>query len=316
MIINNATQLLALFTSFVAKYQDIYQQTPVYLDKLATTTTTMTEIVRFPWMGQLPTVREWVGDRQVNSAGLKFYDVVPKLWESTFGVNKDKIDDDQFGFFASHILPQMAMNAKKYPDYAVVDFIRSNPLWADGKTFFATDHPIHVDDASIKGVDGNNYYKNDYSNLPLTHDNYALVRQAMMSQVGENGKNLNIIPDTLIYPPQLEAQANLILKAEMIAPGAFQNQTTQVGAITNVLKGSAAGLLIPDFAPDDDTWYLADMSKPIKPFLWVLREAWNVAVRVDPRDPVVFEKNEYRFGGRGRGAAGGGFPFLISRAAA
>ncbi len=42
MIINNASQLQALFTSFIARFQDMYQATPVYLDKLATTTTCAT----------------------------------------------------------------------------------------------------------------------------------------------------------------------------------------------------------------------------------------------------------------------------------
>lgn len=316
MIINNATQLQALFTSFIARFQDMYTQIPTFLDKLATTSTTTTEIVRFPWMGRLPVVREWIGDRVENSAALKFYDVTPKLFETTFGLDKSKIDDDQYGFFSSHILPQMAMQARKWPDYRLVDFIRSNPLWADGKAFFATDHPIHVDDASIKGFDGNNYYANDYASTPLTLDNVAKVRQAMMAQVGEDGKSLEIVPNLLVYPPQLEQTARHILESEYIAPASYGNQTSQVGMINNTMKGMFEGLMIQPLGADADTWYLADTTKPIKPFGWLLREPFSFAQRVDPRDPVVFDKNKYLFGGRGRGEAFGGFPFLVSRARA
>jgi phage major head subunit gpT-like protein len=316
MIINNASQLQALFTSFVAKFQDMYQATPTYLDKLATTSTTTTELVRLPWMGQLPTVRKWIGDRKENSAALKFYDVIPDLYETTFGLDKSKIDDDQYGFFSSYILPQMAMNAKKWPDYALVDWIRANPTWSDAKAFFAVDHPIHVDDASVKGFDGNNYYANDYSSMPLTLDNYAIVRQAMMNRVGENGKSLNIVPNLLVYEASNEQTALHILKASSVAPASFGNQTSQVGAITNTYAGTAEGLLIPELGADPGRWYLCDTTKPIKPFGWLLREAFSFASRTDPRDPAVFDKNKYLFGGRGRGAAHGGFPFLVSRCSA
>ncbi len=313
MIINNATALQALFTSFIARYQDIYQGTPVFLDKLATTTTTVSEVVRFPWMGQLPTVREWIGDRKENSAALKFQDVVPKLFETTFGLDKSKIDDDQFGFFASNILPQMAMQARKWPDYRLVDEIRANRTWADGKAYFAVDHPIHVDNPAIVGFDGNPYYSNEYVSCPLTLDNYAMVRQEMMGRVGEDGKTLGVMPNLLVYEASNEQTALHILKSSMIAPGTFGNQTSQVGAINNPYVGTAEGLLIPEFGADQGRWYLCDTTKPVKPFGWLLREAFSFAQRTDPRDPVVFDKNKYLFGGRGRGEAFNAFPFLASR---
>ncbi len=313
MIINNASALQALFTSFIAKFQDMYTSMPTYLDKLATTTTCATEIVRFPWMGQLPVVREWVGDRVENSAALKFHDVTPKLFETTFGLSKDKIEDDQFGFFSANILPQMAYAAAKWPDFELVDTIRANPLWADGKAFFATDHPIHVDNAAILGFDGLSYYNNAYTSMPLTIDNYALVRQRMMNRVGENGKSLGIMPNLLVYEASNEQTAMHILKSSFIAPGVFGNQTSQVGAVNNIYMGSAEGLLIPEFGADVGTWYLLDTTKPVKPFGWVLREAFNFAQRTSPTDPVVFDQNKYLFGGRGRGAAYLSYPFLASR---
>ena len=310
MIINNAAQLEALFVSFQARYQDFYQQVPTYLDRLATTIPVTTEILRLPWMGRLLPMRKWIGDRQVNSAALKFYDIVPELYETTFGLNKSKIDDDQWGFFANNILPQMAMQTRKWPDYTMVEWILANKLWSDGFQFFDTGRPVNVDDSS-KGT-----YDNDYPTTPLTLNNYIAVRQAMMALFGEDGKSLNIMPNLLIVPPQLEAQALHITTSELIAPGTFSNETTQVGSITNIMRNTAQVLVIPELSSAPATWYLADTSKPVKPFVWALREAPSFALRVDPRDPVVFDRNEYLFGARARGAAGGGFPFLVSRASA
>lgn len=321
MIINNATQLQALFTSFIARYQDLYSSLPPpYIDQLANTTTTTTEITRFPWMGQLPTVREWIDDRKENSAALKFFDVVPKLFETTFGLDKNKIDDDQYGFFSSQILPQMAMEARKWPDYRLVDEIQANRTWSDGKAFFAVDHPIHVDRPEVKGFDGNNFYSNEYTSMPLTLDNYAYVRQQMMARVGENGKSLGILPNLLVYESSNEQAALHILKSAMIAPGTFGPQTSQVGSINNPYVGTARPLLVPELAYDTGRatatlgrWMLLDDTKAIKPFGWLLREPFSFAMRVSPTDPVVFDKNKYLFGGRGRAEGYGNSPILVSR---
>ncbi len=205
------------------------------------------------------------------------------------------------------------MQAAKWPDYRLVETILANGLWADGKAFFATDHPLNVDNSAIVGFDTNNYYSNFHASTPLTLDNYAATRQLMMARCGEDGKSLNIVPNLLVYPPALEQTARHILESPLIAPGSFGNQTSQVGNINNLYKGSAQGLMIADFEKEPTGWYLMDTTKPIKPFMWVLREAFSFAQRVDPRDPVVFDKNEYLFGGRGRGEAGFGFPFLADK---
>ncbi len=315
MIINTANdpKLGALFTVFRALFQNLYQAVPTFLNELATTTTTTSTILRFPWMGRVMPVREWVGDRVVNGNALKFLDVVPKLYELTEGLDKNDFDDDQFGFFTSQIIPQMAMQAAKWPDYALIKYIQDNPTWSDAKAFFAVDHPINVDKPEIVGFDGNSYYANDFASSPLTADNFRLARAAMMNRVGEDGKSLELMPNLLIVPPSLEAEANMICKNEYIAAASVAGETSQVGMVGNPYKGQATPKVIQPLGNQPTVWYLADTTKPIKPWGWALREPWSMAQRVNPEDPIVFDKNKYLFGGRGRGAAFGTFPFLVDR---
>lgn len=54
------------------------------------------------------------------------------------------------------------------------------------------------------------------SKQPLTLENYAAARAAMMSMTGDRGRPLNIAPTLLLVPPNLEAAARTILNAEMI----------------------------------------------------------------------------------------------------
>lgn len=304
------TSLQALFTMFDMKFQSVFQDTPTYIDKLATTVPSNTEQNTYPWVGRLPTMREWIGDRVVNNAMAKSYTIVNAKFEQTEGLQKSKIDDDQYGLFSSMIIPMMAFQAKKYPDYRFISTLQANGLWADGKAYFATDHPVNVDDASF------GTFSNEHTSTPLTHNNYSQGRATMLARIGEDGKSLGVNPTALIIPPQLEPTAKLIINSDTMAGASFGNETTQVGATTNVNKGTAEIIMIPELSNQPDTWYLADLSKPIRPFLWQLREAVSFAYRIDPKDPVVFDKDMYLYGARARGEAGLVFPFLADRFAA
>lgn len=51
------------------------------------------------------------------------------------------------------------------------------------------------------------------SKADLTSANYEAVRSAMMGQLGENGRKLNVKPTTLVVGPELEGKARRLLKA-------------------------------------------------------------------------------------------------------
>ena len=52
------------------------------------------------------------------------------------------------------------------------------------------------------------------SNAPLTHQNYAAARAAMMGLRGDQGRVLGLRPTTLVVPPVLETAARTVIIAE------------------------------------------------------------------------------------------------------
>ena len=58
------------------------------------------------------------------------------------------------------------------------------------------------------------------SKADLNAANYAALRQAMTAQVGETGRKLNIMPDTIVVGPSLRAAAKQLFGAEFNAAGA------------------------------------------------------------------------------------------------
>lgn len=53
-------------------------------------------------------------------------------------------------------------------------------------------------------------------------------------------------------------------------------------------------------------WYLLDLSRPLKPFLFQNRVPFDIAARQSLQDPTVFEKDKFVWGTRGRCNAGFG----------
>ena len=139
----------------------------------------------------------------------------------------------------------------------------------------------------------------------------------MMSRVSENGESLGLVGDLMMVPGQLDITAKTILHAQFFAPQTSTNMIgagTNVGPMENVLKGSSDLFTNNDLNGQSATaWYLFDTTKPMKPFIWQLREAPDFVTRITPNDPIVFDTHTYLYGTKARGAPGWSLPFLSSR---
>ncbi|MGO2143924.1 MAG: Mu-like prophage major head subunit gpT family protein [Serratia bockelmannii] len=68
------------------------------------------------------------------------------------------------------------------------------------------------------------------------------------------------------------------------------------------------GLLAPTQGDSKSPWYLLDLSRALRPFIWQEREKYNLTSLTDPRQSRdVFMRDEYLYGIRGRGSMGYGF---------
>jgi phage major head subunit gpT-like protein len=297
--------LNAMFTNFSLLYGEGYTFTQPWWRQIATLIPSGSSTMTYGWMDRIPKLRKWIGTRQVQNVASRSQLVTNVTFELTENVPKELIEDDQFGLY-SPLAMQMGKQAAKWPDQTIVtDVFTANPTCFDGKAFFATDHPVNIDDASYS----------TYSNLDnkaLTAPNYGAARAAMRAYKGADGQPLAVNPTLLIVPPALEEAARIILNADFIASFVQGNSTAgNVGTTQNIWKGSADLLVIPELAGADTTWYLADTSEVIKPFVFQLRQAPEFAYLNRPTDPNVFWDKSFIFGVSARGAASTALPFLM-----
>jgi phage major head subunit gpT-like protein len=304
-----------MFTNFSLLYQEGYSSTPPWCRQLATLVPSRSETLTYGWMDKIPKLRKWIGARQVANVVARSQIVTNVTFELTESVPKEKIQDDQFGLYAP-LASQMGQQASKWPDQTLVsDVFSANPTAFDGVAFFNASHPVDVS-AGASGPLGT-YSNLNASGMALTAPNYGAVRAQMRAFKGADGQPLNVTPNLLIVPPALEEAARIILNADFIASFVQGNSTAgNVGSAVNVWKGTADLLVIPELAGTDTTWYLADTTNVIKPFVFQLREAPQFAYLNRPTDPNVFWNREFIFGVEARGAATTALPFLMVKSAA
>lgn len=303
--------LQALFNAYDLSFQQgANAELQTFVDKVSTRRPSSTRQNTYAWMAKLPTLREWVGERVLNAISSYSYTIVNKDFELTMELDRNDILDDTYGLF-NPIAEDMGRAAKLWPDQQIVKLVQAGEtsLCYDGQNFFDVDHPVDKYTPAL-GVQ-----KNLFKGLPLTPDNYSNVRTAMMSYVGEDGQPLGVNPKLLVVPPQLEQRALQILHADFIAPTNYAGQP-QVGTNTNVLKGTADVLVIPQLANDPNAWYLLDVSRAIRPFIFQLRSAPMFVQFTDPKSENVFRRKKFIYGVDARGNAGYGLWFLAAKATA
>lgn len=81
--------------------------------------------------------------------------------------------------------------------------------------------------------------------------------------------------------------------------------TDGTGDATSV-SNYTAGPVDGDGNPTNPRWYLLDMSRAVKPFIYQRREAPNFTQMTSMTDEAVFTSNQFRMGARARGNGGFG----------
>lgn len=305
----------AAFYSFKMLYDQAYGSTETFWQMLATLVPSSTRENRYPWQALIPAVREWLGERYVHNLALRNYSLVNKDWELTIGLDRNDFEDDQLGVYAP-TATSIGEQMKKLRDQRLAEVMEIGYTTAgicfDGQQFFDSDHPVNLDD-SAAGTYSNRFDSSTSGALPLTHANVSFLRKTMRNYKGEDGKPLGIRPRLLIVDTSNETIAHQICKDAFIAPTSALGANAASIQQSNTLQGQFDYLVV-DRLTDEGRWYLADVSKPIKPFIWQNRKDPEFVQLTRSDDPDVFKKKQYLMGSDARGEAGYTLPFLIATA--
>lgn len=135
-----------LTTGFKVIFNNAFTAAKPVWDQVAEKVNSSTSIETYAWLGQIPGMRKWIGERFIKRLTQDAYTLKNDLFENTVAVSRTAIEDDQVGTFAMAI-KGMSASAALHPDQLVFTALKEGNihLCFDGQNFFDTDHPVLVD---------------------------------------------------------------------------------------------------------------------------------------------------------------------------
>lgn len=247
---------------------------------------------------------------------------------------KRKFDDhDDNGVeLATHWARDMGAQAAYWPQKQVAAAIRNGESATayDGKSFFATDHPVDPFDAS-KGTYANIFtssasgaypgalpigtdVETAFANLAKAE---AYIRGIKMPN-GEDPRGLRA--RAIIVPPALKERAMQLLKADFIAQAALGGSAAATGDVRAVVQSrDVRELIVADelgagIGGSDTDWYiLAEQPGAAKlgPLLYLNREPFSIQFHGPMTSAELARRNKLQWTIHGRNVVGYGHPFLL-----
>ncbi len=309
----NSQTLQALFQEYNFQFDKAFNETPILWGLYADEMPSVTEQSVYAWMAQMTGLREWDGPRQVDNVSARDYTLRNKDFEKTVGLDRNKILDDQFGFFKGTVA-QLGVQSALWPEDRVTKALNEGTTTAcyDGQPYFDANHPVDLDDAT-KGVFSNNLVGASYDLAANPVDALANAKMVMYRYQSESTRSLHVIPDTLMVPPELEKAGKIATQATVVAQLATQVGVV-VGAagVTNVWQGTLR-LIVNPVLSDTGAWFLMSTQRGLKPLIFQKRQAPVLIARQSPDDPSVFNDKKFLYGVDARGAFGYSYPWLCAR---
>jgi phage major head subunit gpT-like protein len=139
----NSGNLRSLYTAFKASFQKGLGQAAPQSPRIATEVPSSTRSNEYGWIGKLPNVREWIGDRVINNLSAHDYTIKNKPFELTIGVDRDDIRDDNIGIYAP-LFEEMGASTVAHRELLCFGHLLAGfaTKCYDGQNFFDTDHPV------------------------------------------------------------------------------------------------------------------------------------------------------------------------------
>lgn len=264
MATNTAPPIVTL-RGLTAKFDAAMASATPFYPQVCTTMPSNGRDENYGWLGSMPGMREWLGDRQFSRLRAASYAITNKLWESSIEIERHDIEDDRLGMYGP-VLEQLAIEAAYHPDELFFETLVAGASTAcfDGQYFFDTDHSW-----GSSGTQSNDLTPSASNTAAVTEAEfrtaYHASRAALLGFKNDQGKFLTrptIRPmpnQLLIVPPALEEVAQKALYKDLVS-----------GGETNIVLDRPQIVASPHLS-SGTAFYHLNLSAPLKPFVFQAR---------------------------------------------
>lgn len=243
------------------------------------------------WLGSLPGVQQWLGER--NAKELKDYDytIKNKDWEASVIINENDWDDDQTGSFS--VVPAMlAKRIMSHPEKLISELVVNgdSELAYDGIPFFSAATGVRTITNLLTGTG---------TALANLKADLISALGAMAKFTDDNGEIMNIQGNVIYCPINLKPDFESLVFSTA--------DPTAAGGVNTYNPFNGKFVVIGDArldADDANDWYLFATNEIVKPFVYQLRQ------KARPSMEKANLTKQWVFGADYRGNGGYGIPHL------
>jgi phage major head subunit gpT-like protein len=270
------------------------------LEQLAIDVPSSTAIEEYDWVGDIPGLVEWLGDREEATVMVGSFQIRNKDWASGVRIHKNEILDHKWAqlemkirglaqearYHYGDLLAKLMINGfdgAAYPDVGT-------GLGYDGAFFFSDAH------SSEGGPSQSNLLTAALSETALE----SAIKKFGALRNHKGTRPIRVRPTHLIVGPDLEPTADRLLSADIV-PGSGNT------SVTNIHKGRLKKIVSPWLSGDyHNYWFVGDLTKPLKPLIKQVRDPITSTALSDWSSERMYSRGEQRFGAQSRDNVGYG----------
>lgn len=262
----NTAKAEVVLRDLTAKFDNSAAAANPFYSRVCTTMPSNGYDEKYAWLGNMPGVKEWLGDRQFEQLRAADYSITNKHWESSLLISKNDMKDDRMGLYGP-LIEDLAAEATHHPDELWFETLIAGESTEcfDGQYFFDTDHSW-----GDSGSQSNDLTYDVTTTTAVTAAEfkaaYHQAREAMLNFKRDNGK--------FFHRPTVTGLGNLMIlvptEMELAAHEAI-NSTLLGGGDSNIVLEKPMIVTSPHLTTATK-FYLFYLGHSMKPFVFQARE--------------------------------------------
>jgi len=266
-----------------------------FYPRIATVVASESAEEKYAWLGDMPGMREWLGERIFKQLRAADYELKNKHWENSLLVSKTDIADARMLKYKM-LIEGLAAEGTYHPDELLFTTMVAGESTAcfDGQFFYDTDHSW-----GDSGTQSNDLtYAAATGTVPTSAEFRAAYNQAyaaMLAFKGDNGK-------PLVRPTQAQqVERPLVTVTPTLYPTALEALSARFDTNGNpvVIMGNPEVLPIA-YLTDATKFHVHDTSGPLKPLIFQEREPLSRQVKgaddLETKDLKLMTEARYNAG--------------------
>lgn len=293
--------LAALFTNFRTLWEDAFlaASTVNPYTRYATEVPSTTDTESYNWLGTVPKMSEWIDERKLSGLAFYNYSIKNKHYEASIEVDRDTIEDDKVNLIRPRI-QQLAQEAARFPSELAIQTLVAGGSNAgyDGVNFFSTTHNEESTGNQINTNTGTGV------TLAAIRADFITARTRMRRLMDGRGRVMNLAPDLVIIPPDLQDVFEQLINTNLLALNSVAQSNNLLGA---------ADIVVESMLTDVNDWFLMNTKMPVKPLIFQNRKAAEFVGVDNPSDSEVFNTRMFKYGVDARYNVGYGLWQMVQR---